>query len=349
MIADDIRYIPLDNSLIVGPPITIEINEKGFFLSTKEGILHFDPKGNFIRTIAKKGRGPNEYIYGHFFTVNAKNDRIYIADQGKIKTYTLEGNFIRDISTQNYISGMASDIDLFHSTLFVADYGTNGKYEYNWIVLDTLGNLISQKPSSERPSMLMFQGNIYQFDNKIYYSDCLNDTIFSLSSDLKYKAAYLFAEGDFRMTSNIVIKSISQLTNLFSYLNMFETKHYFVIAYTYKAKRSVLFINRKTKEMFQGYREEKTGPLKSKASIFNDIDGGLSSEPEQFNYYYYVENNEEFIVTRIEPYKLKLHVASEAFKNSTPKYPENKKELEQLANSLDENDNPVLMLVKLKD
>jgi len=31
------------------------------------------------------------------------------------------------------------------------------------------------------------------------------------------------------------------------------------------------------------------------------------------------------------------------------KHPEKKKELEKLANSLDENDNPVLMLVKLKE
>ncbi len=37
-----------------------------------------------------------------------------------------------------------------------------------------------------------------------------------------------------------------------------------------------------------------------------------------------------------------------AFKNSNPKYPEKKKELEALAASLNENDNPVLMLAKLK-
>ena len=46
---------------------------------------------------------------------------------------------------------------------------------------------------------------------------------------------------------------------------------------------------------------------------------------------------------------LKSYVASDAFKSSSPKYPEKKKKLEQLANSLDENDNPVLMLVKLKE
>ena len=51
----------------------------------------------------------------------------------------------------------------------------------------------------------------------------------------------------------------------------------------------------------------------------------------------------------INAFELKAYVNSETFKNATPKYPEKKKELEQLANSLDENDNPVLMLVKLKE
>jgi hypothetical protein len=46
--------------------------------------------------------------------------------------------------------------------------------------------------------------------------------------------------------------------------------------------------------------------------------------------------------------QLKAHVASESFKNSTPKYPEKKRELEKLAVSLKETDNPVLVLVKMK-
>jgi len=44
---------------------------------------------------------------------------------------------------------------------------------------------------------------------------------------------------------------------------------------------------------------------------------------------------------------LKKYITSEAFQNST-QFPEKKKELEKLANSLKETDNPVLVLVKLK-
>jgi len=48
------------------------------------------------------------------------------------------------------------------------------------------------------------------------------------------------------------------------------------------------------------------------------------------------------------PYQIKAHVGTETFINSSPKYPEKKKELEKLANSLKETDNPVLVMVRLK-
>jgi hypothetical protein len=70
--------------------------------------------------------------------------------------------------------------------------------------------------------------------------------------------------------------------------------------------------------------------------FLNDIDGGPAFPP----FYYFQENGEEFLIGWVHAFKLKAHVESEAFRNSTPKYPEKKKELEKLAASLDENDNP---------
>jgi hypothetical protein len=60
-----------------------------------------------------------------------------------------------------------------------------------------------------------------------------------------------------------------------------------------------------------------------------------------------VENNREYLIELIDPYQLKIHISSNEFKNSAPKYPEKKKELQILANSLKETDNPVLMVVRL--
>ena len=64
--------------------------------------------------------------------------------------------------------------------------------------------------------------------------------------------------------------------------------------------------------------------------------------------FYMKDNKNEYVGAYIDAFQLKVHVASAAFKSSTPKCPEKKKELAKLANSLKDDDNPVLMLVRLK-
>ncbi len=81
--------------------------------------------------------------------------------------------------------------------------------------------------------------------------------------------------------------------------------------------------------------------LNTEKGITNDIDGGP-------NINFKTAKDENTVISWINAFELKAHVASDAFKNSTPKYPEKKRELEKLANSLTEQDNPVLMLVSLK-
>ena len=46
---------------------------------------------------------------------------------------------------------------------------------------------------------------------------------------------------------------------------------------------------------------------------------------------------------------IKKHIQSIDFKNSSPKYPEKKKDFQKLADNMKETDNPVLVLVRLKD
>ncbi len=75
--------------------------------------------------------------------------------------------------------------------------------------------------------------------------------------------------------------------------------------------------------------------------IYNDYEGGVDFQP------IYQRDNE--LIGYVNAMDLIEHVNSEAFKNSTPLYPEKKKALEKLANNLNENNNPVLMLVKLKE
>ncbi len=82
--------------------------------------------------------------------------------------------------------------------------------------------------------------------------------------------------------------------------------------------------------------------FKPEEGIINDLDGGVNILPLTIK-------DDNTIIGWVDAIKLKAHVASETFKKSSPKYPEKKKKLEKLAGSLNETDNPVLMMVRLKD
>lgn len=289
----------------------------------------------------------DEYHYGLKFAMDDENRNIYLVDRNTIKVYQLNGRLIRSFSTKDFFNGAARDIKFFNSSLFLADYGEDGTFKYNWVITDTLGNRLSYKYSNVKTPGFLFRGNTYKIGDKLCYYNWLNDTIFSISPDFSFKPGYLFAQGNFRYPENIELNELvagKKMKTFFRPLSMFETTHFVFLRYAFRDKNaSILMIDKKNKETYQGYVENYG------ACIENDFDGGLHFMPDAYQFCYYIdEHDHEYIITLIYPFELKAHVDSETFKNSTPKHPEKKKELELLANNLEENDNPVLMLVKLK-
>ena len=351
-IADDITYIPLDNNIPIGLLYNLKITPGNIYLSIKDvGIVKFDRSGKLICKIGKRGRGPGEYYYFMDFTVDEITGNVFVMDKSVIKVYSKTGHFVRDINYNEYLSNMGGDIEIFNSLLFIPDYIQYGKSKFNWVILDTLGNLVSMKDNSVPPFSInqVIPGKIYKFEDILFYFNALNDTIFSISTDLKYKGAYLFSQGDFRWPrEDYEFRSPTQVYDFFKPVKMFETNHFIFLAYSYLDKAAISLIEKKTKKIFNSYKYDKiAGMVKTRALILNDLDGGmpLSTTPI-INYY--EENDSEYIATIINPFDLKVYLSTDEFKNSVSKYPEKKKNLEKLVNSLKETDNPVLMIAKLK-
>ena len=343
-ISGEITYIPLSNDFLFGSIVSVELTDSLIFLTPALGALFvYDYNGNFVRSIGKRGRGPGEYTYATKFTLDRKSKTVYILSDQRLLKYSFNGDFLETIE-------LKIDIKIFRSIVYtngklVLFEGINqGEGKYDWVVLDTFGNILFEKFNAieKFPSDHYCCGNKQEaFNNTFYYWNQINDTIFKIS-DEKHEPAFIFTKGNFRFPKQKVEEIYCEY---FFPRIVFFTKDYLFFAYIYQYQNHTgVYV--KSENQFYDVNKSEDWNLWRGPGIINDFDSGM---PLISLSYYCDKKGKEYLIGEVNPFHLKEHVASDEFKNSTPKYPEKKKELEKQANSLNENDNPVLMLVKLKD
>ena len=353
-IADNITYVPLDNSLQLGLIYNYKILNNSIYLSTKDiGVLEFNKLGKFVRKIGSIGRGPGEYTYCFDFTVDDNRGTIYVMDQSNLKVYSKSGNFLRSVSLNDYGDNIAS-FELIDSKIIIYYMLQYGDPKYDWIVIDTLGNLITEKKRStpEFKTNWLIQGGTYRYDNVVTYWNPFTDTAFSVSPDLTYTASFIMSPGDHRFPK-VKFDSFEEFRKYLRIEQVFETNRFLIIKYHYQ-KPTIAFIDKKSRKSFLSFLDvENNSNIRPDyiGGINNDIDGGCSFQPggaSARQESYFVENGRENIIGLIDAYKIKSLTSKIEFKNFAPKYPDKKEELEILANKLTDTDNPLLMIVRLK-
>jgi len=347
-IADDITYVPLDNAFPLHRIVqTIFTRDAIYLNSVNIGILRYGRNGSFINKIGSIGRGPGEYIFYMFFCVDDKSGKVYnISDgSGRIQVFSKNGDLIGSFLAKDYGTSI-SNILFYNSDLFIQCAIEWEDANYEWMIYDTLGNLV-KKQKRHLPNFYNNSsgaGNPYKFKNKLSYYNSWTDTIFSISPDLAEFPSIILSPGEHRFPRSYVpMEDIAQ-KKYFILSKIFETERFLVIKYYYR-KYSLALIDKKNRETFLDHYEWNEGlnglPV---SGVINDLDGGSWFLPDN----YFTEDGNEYMIGLQYPYQIISRVASHEFKNSAPKYPEKKKELEKLANNLKETDNPVLVLVRLK-
>jgi hypothetical protein len=344
-IADDIYYIPLDNTYSIGLIYDkIKFINNSIYLSAQNtGVLEFNREGKLLRKIGSIGRGPGEYTYCYSFTVDDKTETIYIQDSGNIiKVFSKTGLFLRSFSLSEY-GDMIDAIESYNSMLFTSFSIQYENARYEWIVFDTLGKVIKKKErTSPKFRSNAGSGDAYKYENELTYWNSFTDTVFSILPDLNQKASFIISPGEHRLPkSGITAETMSAYM---WFRQIFESSRFIFISYFFPLKKYafVLIDKNNTKPFSVNLKYDGRTTLTD--GIINDLDGGIRFIPRS----YFMENSREYFVGLINPYQIQSLVKSVEFKNATPKYSEKKKELEKLANSLKETDNPVLMVVRLK-
>jgi hypothetical protein len=221
-----------------------------------------------------------------------------------------------------------------------------GNIDNSFVVIDTLGRIIKNFPNkypftpNKKGGLGVGRENLfYQFNNQLFKKEVYSDTIY-VFEDMVFKPHIVIEVGDRLLTPEARAQyDLSYLgENYIHPIHLFEFGDYIYYEYVYR-------VIPQTKNLRYGFIGSKTNDfqafINAGQGLINDLDGGPDILPETII-------NDSTIISWINALQLKAYVASETFKNSTPKCPEKKRELEKLTISLKETDNPVLILVKLK-
>ena len=344
-IASEVKYVCLDSSVIIGEIYNLKCTNDYLFVFSGEGTIHvFDHEGRFLKNISQKGRGPGEILSYTDFDVDSLDHSVYILDNRRnVKVFSFDNQFLREILIDDEAYSQA--ITLHKNNIYLFNNFSFGQLNCNWLVFDTNGNRVS----GYKNSLGQFESTVsykitctFKSNGNIYYWNSLNDTIFLVSST-KGELGFVFAQGSYRIQQKD-LKDHDSFMEMDAPLltGLFASGSHLLFQYNHiKANEASLGVyNTKTGIYTTAAWGEAGSP---NSGLYNGYDSGIAFNPIG------QVNNGEYLASSINAFELKAHIASEAFKTSTPKYPEKKRELEQLANSLSNNDNPVLMLVKMKE
>lgn len=347
-IVDSCFYVPLETTSksIIGNINDLKVfDDKIFVMDSDKAktVFMFDIKGNFIRKIGEKGKGPGEYLFPQDFDIDQTNEEVLIfnGNSSKIYRYNFFGNYLGDISVPVRVisfSLLNSDEILFYT----GDYDNEHLgpiSNRDLYLIDRKGEIIS----SGRMHTDYFKNNNMTLSNKSLVSDQVvsfspkfSDTIFSVDGEsISGQYALNFGERSFdrnqveNKTSNEFLRYVNKLESPFFLGAHLQNNNHLYFSFSYKDYTINSFFNKKTNTLIMG-----------KSFRLDRLDYLSSVSP--------VSQYTDFFVSIINPIDL-MNKKKAALKSAEIRDLIKNKYLSiKFLLDLDENDNPIISFCKLK-
>jgi len=342
-IVKDINYIKLETTddCLIGREGRLYMHNDYLILGS-ERMFCFDTLGNFRKIISTRGKGPGEYIKCGGMDFSTSENIIYIhdSDNRTLLEIDLEKGFLRNVGGD--IGEHVKLISPDHLCNFYPKLSLDLSSYYSIVIKDYEGSIVKrilkQKESSllNRSKMPIQNHTMYSYYDSITIWDGYNDTIKRISKDLQVTSKYLISLGKQRLPKKLKTGMHSpdywSEVNQYSFISkLFESKGYFFINCSNKGEyRYVLYNKEKDKEWSMSWDK----------GFVNDFDGGINFWPQGIT----TDGRLYLVVSMIA---LKTHFENNPSSSHTE--PTKHQELKKMVDNSDLNDNPIIMLVTLKN
>jgi hypothetical protein len=353
-IANKIEYLPLETTpnCLTGSVLEAKFS-KNFIFIQHNGIpllSQFDWNGNFIRNIGTVGRGPKEYALMRSFSIDENNNLVYIFTNytKKILVFTFEGEFVNSINLKGRDESLG--MEWSRDSVFVffnPQQMGNEKFAFLEKTLqgDTIQGILhssfwESKNAFPRSNSYWGRNTFYRFNKQLHFKEWYNDTIYSYNAQNKIKPIFFIDLKHHKLPDDcrIEVDASRGFSETCYWTGVRETTRFIFIQYgTYSLRNydgGYLYYDKNTRLGYSVNNE------KERLGFVNDFDGGPDFIPEY--------TNDSLAFYFISAVNFKSHMSSDYFKIQSAKNPELKERLRILSEGINENDNHILMIAKLR-
>ena len=330
-IIDIKNIIPLetnDYSIIGDIGKILKYKDKIYILYNRKTVLVFNDKGRFIQQIGSLGAGPGEYqLIGDF---DVTDENIYIRDYQKIQRYNLDGS---------YVSSITFDVNLFGINVVkdkILGFVTNDNKVSH--IFTTDGKLINKYHPESKAATIGTSNYYWPLEEDLYLFPFVNsnDALAYNTKNNEYNYMKLIDLPDMltlddinHLNENGTVYNIREKGRVVWPFNS-NTEQAFCI--TPKGiEKGILWIKDKDSKVEKAFDREH---------IINDI-----SFTNIQSFFSCFTRSEDSFIAYIMPYELKEALQQEKERNLQSDFHSRMKDL---ANSLSEEDNPILIEYEFK-
>jgi hypothetical protein len=342
---EPIEYIPLETTsecLIGNNPRVYVVDNKIVTIDERNCFIFDRLTGKFLEKIGINGRGPDDYLsIPRGLIVNEHDMTVYLGQGGGLIEYFLKDTSIpsrrfqfpsllinhlvyveRDLWAIGLINYRGDNVNqlMFHDRMGVVDSILNhDKFEMRTHAINI------------DPGEILF----YRYDDDVYYKNRYNDTVFRIA-DKKLQPTWIFRMGRSMKFLGELRGDVNALVN--------DTKHYYLINSILETDKYLFYTAKyeNTNHAYVFYKQEHQLTEVEHEGFLSDIDSGLPFWPKYYN------NSEDELVDVWYAYKMKDLLTEEYFAANPAKDPAAHERLRALLKNLKEDDNPVIVIAKLK-
>lgn len=337
----ELEYISLETSpnCLIANKSRIYVFDDYVITAAYRQCFLFDRKsGRFIKEIGQYGKGPDEYnstLKGYI--VNEKTGKIYMGGGNHLLEYDLFNKTPKKIPGPSLF-----EVCFISDSLWVQCapnfFGNNANrlvFFNREKVIDSIPNYQRFSLNSNVISIISHEDIFYRYNESVYYKNIFNDTLFKIIKT-KIEPAWIFNLGalqppySLRESPQTLYHDLKKYSQIHS---IFEADPFLFFSMRYNNADSVFLFDKKTHQT----RLINSGKEPCKG-FYNDIDGGLPFWPS------YINSRQELVC------KYEAHLFKENF-NYSPDEVKDKtahEKLKSIAVAIKEEDNPVIVIAKLK-